>query len=222
MSYAKKNPNLTVRTYTHLSASKKRPAGPIGKTSMGPRSSSRDSSKRRTRDRTSSTGQGPCLVADVTTHLAHARRCLSPFLPPPLAPSPPRRSSPRLPPRFVSFRFVSCFFGVGRRRSSHAGTADRRDGAGARRRRLGLLATASESRRRDVPGGWTDDWTRGATRGWIKNSSARRARRRCVASFGARDARVVMMDGWAHPSVRLGADTTMERHRRLTLRELAR
>ena len=124
--------------------------------------------------------------------------------------------------RFVSFRFVSCFFGVGRRRSSHAGTADRRDGAGARRRRLGLLATASESRRRDVPGGWTDDWTRGATRGWIKNSSARRARRRCVASFGARDARVVMMDGWAHPSVRLGADTTMERHRRLTLRELAR
>ena len=48
--------------------------------------------------------QGPCLVADVTTHLAHARRCLSPFLPPPLAPSPPRRSSPRLPPRFVSFR----------------------------------------------------------------------------------------------------------------------
>ena len=166
--------------------------------------------------------QGPCLVADVTTHLAHARRCLSPFLPPPLAPSPPRRSSPRLPPRFVSFRFVSCFFGVGRRRSSLAGTADRRDGAGARRRRLGLLATASESRRRDVPGGWTDDWTRGATRGWIKNSSARRARRRCVASFGARDARVVMMDGWAHPSVRLGADTTMERHRRLTLRELAR
>ena len=104
MSCAKKNPNLTVRTYTHLSASKKRPAGPIGKTSMGPRSSSRDSSKKRTRDRTSSTGQGPCLVADVTTHLAHARRCLSPFLPPPLAPSPPRRSSPRLPPRFVSFR----------------------------------------------------------------------------------------------------------------------
>jgi len=109
-----------------------------------------------------------------------------------------------------------------RRRSSLAGTADRRDGAGARRRRLGLLATASESRRRDVPGGWTDEGTRGATRGWIKNSSARRARRRCVASFGARDARVVMMDGWAHPSVRLGADTTMERHRRLTLRELAR
>ena len=217
MSCAKKNPNLTVRTYTRLSASKKRPAGPIWKTSMGPRSSSRDSSKKRTRDRTSSTGPLPRrrrhntprtrTTMSFTVSATAARAVAS--------------------PAFVSkasskVRFVSCFFGVGRRRSSLAGTADRRDGAGARRRRLGLLATASESRRRDVPGGWTDEGTRGATRGWIKNSSARRARRRCVASFGARDARVVMMDGWAHPSVRLGADTTMERHRRLTLRELAR
>ena len=173
MSYAKKNPNLTVRTYTHLSASKKRPAGPIGKTSMGPRSSSRDSSKKRTRDRTSSTGPLPRrrrhntprtrTTMSFTVSATAARAVAS--------------------PAFVSkasskVRFVSCFFGVGRRRSSLAGTADRRDGAGARRRRLGLLATASESRRRDVPGGWTDDWTRGATRGWIKNSSARRARRR--------------------------------------------
>ena len=184
---------------------------------MGPRSSSRDSSKKRTRDRTSSTGPLPRrrrhntprtrTTMSFTVSATAARAVAS--------------------PAFVSkasskVRFVSCFFGVGRRRSSLAGTADRRDGAGARRRRLGLLATASESRRRDVRGGWTDEGTRGATRGWIKNSSARRARRRCVASFDARDARVVMMDGWAHPSVRLGADTTMERHRRLTLRELAR
>lgn len=219
MTCAKKNPNLTVRTYTHLSASKKRPAGPIGKTSMGPRSSSRDSSKKRTRDRTSSTGPLPRrrrhntprtrTTMSFTVSATAARAVASPAF--------VSKASSKV--RFVSFRFV---FFWRRRRSSLAGTADRRDGAGARRRRLGLLATASESRRRDVPGGWTDEGTRGATRGWIKNSSARRARRRCVASFGARDARVVMMDGWAHPSVRLGADTTMERHRRLTLRELAR